>query len=294
MSIPINSQCIQCLLDRNIRTAKALGGDDATLTAFTTELMGLIIDAPAAAPSTWVVPGIAELFTQYSGLGEDRFLEEKQESNRFVMERLAHIRALVENQPDPLYAGLQYAVLGNYIDFSALHGEVSLDTLDELLKQGSDIALDRTVYDRFRADLASGKRLLYLTDNAGEIGFDRICAEQIHKAYPHMEITFCVKGGPANNDATRADAEAVGVPFPVIDNGNRIPGTQLDRCNKETLHAMAESDVILSKGQANVETLWGCGYNIYYAFLVKCQIFIDLFRQKKLTPMLVREKDYTM
>ncbi len=294
MSIPINSRCIQCLLDRNIKTAKALGSDDATLTAFTKELMGLIIDAPADAPSTWVVPGIAELFTRYYGLGEDRFLEEKQESNRFVMERLAHIRALVEDQPDPLYAGLQYAVLGNYIDFSALHGEVSLDTLDKLLKQGSDIALDRTVYDRFRADLASGKRLLYLTDNAGEIGFDRICAEQIQKAYPHMEITFCVKGGPANNDATRADAEAVGIPFPVIDNGNRIPGTQLDRCNKATRRAMEESDVILSKGQANVETLLGCGYNIYYAFLVKCQIFIDLFRQKKLTPMLVREKDYTM
>jgi hypothetical protein len=42
-----------------------------------------------------------------------------------------------------------------------------------------------------------------------------------------------------------------------------------------------------------VETLLdtGHGYNIYYAFLVKCKRFIDRFGKEKLTPMLVREKD---
>lgn len=33
---------------------------------------------------------------------------------------------------------------------------------------------------------------------------------------------------------------------------------------------MDAADVILSKGQGNVETLYGCGYPIFYAFLVKC------------------------
>jgi uncharacterized protein with ATP-grasp and redox domains len=53
---------------------------------------------------------------------------------------------------------------------------------------------------------------------------------------------------------------------------------------------MDSADVILSKGQGNVETLLGCGYNIYYAFLVKCPRFIQRFQKPKLTPMFIRER----
>ena len=40
----------------------------------------------------------------------------------------------------------------------------------------------------------------------------------------------------------------------------------------------------------NVETLLGCGLNVYYAFLIKCRRFIDLFGKEKFTPMLYRER----
>ena len=33
----------------------------------------------------------------------------------------------------------------------------------------------------------------------------------------------------------------------------------------------------------------GHGRNVYYAFLVKCQRFIDRFGKPKLTPMLLRD-----
>ncbi|MBO5323025.1 MAG: DUF89 family protein [Oscillospiraceae bacterium] len=284
MSVPMDSQCYLCHLRRHVGNARALG-DESTATAFAQELMQLYIDAPADAGSPWFGPHLTAMYKKYYGITGDRFLEEKQESNRFVMARMDAIRALVEAQPDPVYAGLQFAVLGNYIDFSALQGEVSFEKLDEMLKTGTSLELDRENYRRFCADLETGKTLLYVTDNAGEIGFDRICAEQIQKKYPHIAITFCVRGGPANNDALREDAEAVGIPFPVIDNGTCIAGTQLDMVSQETLTALRESDVVLSKGQANVETMLGCGYNIYYAFLIKCQRFITLFDKPKLTPM---------
>jgi len=144
-------------------------------------------------------------------------------------------------------------------------------------------------FEQFRQELAKGKKLLYLTDNAGEIGFDRLFAERIKAEYPQLEIIVCVRGGPAQNDAMRIDAERVGMPFPVIDNGNSVPGTMLARLSKEAKTAMDEADVILSKGQANVETLYGNGYNVYYAFLIKCGRFEKLFGKKMLTPMFVRE-----
>ena len=181
--------------------------------------------------------------------------------------------------------------MGNYIDFSALYGEVSFEKLEDMLEKALTMDLNRKAYEKLCADLEAGKKLLYLTDNAGEIGFDRICAEQIARRYPHVQITFCVRGGITLNDATRADAEAVGIPFPVIDNGNDVAGTVLELLGEEAKHAMDTADVIIAKGQANAETLLDSGYNIYYAFLVKCIRFEERFGRPKLTPMLVRERE---
>ena len=48
--------------------------------------------------------------------------------------------------------------------------------------------------------------------------------------------------------------------------------------------------MILAKGMANVETMFGCGLNVYYAFLVKCVRFEALFQKPHMTPMLVAEQ----
>ena len=240
-------------------------------------------------PSTWFTPRIAELLHRRYGLEIDRFRQEKLDSNNLVLGHMPQIRQRVRAAENPVLAGLQFAILGNYLDFSALQGQVSFEKFTGMLDSAADMRFDMDVFHRFCQDLETGKRLLYLTDNAGEIGFDRIFAEAIAEAYPHLEITFCVRGGPTLNDATREDALAVGVPFPVIDNGNLVPGTQLDLLSPEADSALKNADVILAKGMANVETMYGCGYNIYYAFLVKCQRFVNLFQKPLMTPMLVRE-----
>jgi uncharacterized protein with ATP-grasp and redox domains len=91
------------------------------------------------------------------------------------------------------------------------------------------------------------------------------------------------------NDATREDAQIVEIPFRVIDNGNLVSGTELSLLSSEAKQAMEEADVILSKGMANTETLYGCGYPIYYAFLVKCVHFEQVFGKPLMTPMLVKD-----
>lgn len=286
----MNTQCYLCYLQRNVELARSLG-DEKTATAFTKDLMALYLSAPEGVSAPWFGPAVNELLKKYYHIDEDRFRKEKEDSNRFVLERMPQIRALAEAAPDPVYAALQYAILGNYIDFAALRGEVSFDKLEEMLRKARELSLDQRVYCQFCKDLAAGTRFLLLTDNAGEIGFDRILAEELKKKYPHLQITFCVRGGPAQNDATREDADAVGIPFPVIDNGTAIAGTQLDLLGEDALRAITTADVILSKGQGNAETLLGCGYNIYYAFLVKCPRFVQMFGKEKMTPMLIREKD---
>ena len=290
MSIAMDSYCIQCTLRRNIELVRTLGSEEKT-TAFVRALMDLILRTPADASSPSLGPGISDLLHDMYGIPLDRFREEKEQSNRFVLERLPAIRARVENRADPILAGLQFAILGNYLDFSALQGQVDFGKLDEMLDSALEMELDKTAYRAFHRDLEKGKRLLYLTDNAGEIGFDRILAEEIQKAYPNLSITFCVRGAVTVNDATREDARAVGLPFPVIDNGNRVGGTDLNLLSDEARQALKEADVILAKGMGNTETMLGCGYNVYYAFLIKCPRFVERFDRPMLTPMFLREID---
>ena len=289
MGVRIDTRCLLCHFQKNLDIAKGLGTDEQAM-AFAKGLMKAYIDAPEHVSSTWFGPATNDLFHEIYGLDRDRFRQEKLESNAFVLSRMEQLRQTAFSAPDPVYAGLQLAILGNYIDFSALHGEVSFEKLDEMLLKALEMELDREAYASLCRDLEKGRTLLYLTDNAGEIGFDRILAEAIHGKYPHIAITFCVRGGPALNDATREDAEAVGIPFPVIDNGNLVAGTQLELLSPEAKEALDTADVIIAKGQANAETLLDSGYNIYYAFLVKSVRFIERFQKPKLTPMLVKER----
>ena len=289
MSIPMDTYCMQCYLRRNIDLARTLGSE-AEAADFARDIMRLLLDAPKDAPSPYLGPEVADLLLARYGLEIDRYRQEKIDSNRFVLAHMEEIRSRVRRAEDPLYAGLQYAILGNYLDFSALQGRVEFGTLEAMLDKGEEMALDKDCFREFCRELETGKELLYLTDNAGEIGFDRIFAEEIARRYPHLTITFCVRGDIAANDATREDAAVVGLSFPVIDNGNRVAGTVPELLGEEARQAMERADVILAKGMGNTETLYGCGKNIYYAFLVKCQRFVTLFQKPLMTPMFLKEK----
>lgn len=288
MSTPMNALCYQCHLKRNTDTARELAGEEAA-TEVTRALMQAYLDAPRHVGSPWFGPTVTELLEKYCGLTGDRFAQEKEESNRFVMERLEDIRGRIVNSPRPLFTAVQMAILGNYIDFSALKGQVSFETMERLLQEAESLPLDEAVFSALCTDLQKAKNLLYITDNAGEIGFDRLLGEEIQRAYPQLQIAFCVRGGPASNDATREDAAAVKLPFPVIDNGSCIAGMQPELLGEDAARALEQADVIISKGQANVEGLLGCGKNIYYLFLIKCIRFEQLFQKPKFTPMLVKE-----
>ena len=288
MSLPVTAECLVCHFNRTMKKAIAQGDEKKAL-AFARDLMRLYETAPDDVSSPWFNPKVSELFSRHFGLEEEQYLKEKELSNRFVMDRFDTVLQIAESAEDPVLAGLQLAILCNYMDFAALQDQVSFEKLEQMLRDALNMQLDMEVYRALRDDLQKGKKLLYLTDNAGEIGMDRIFAQQIHKAYPHLSITFCVRGGLTVNDATREDAAFVGIPFPVIDNGNLVSGTQLDMLSREAKEAMDTADVIISKGMANTETLYGSGYPIYYAFLVKCVRFVQEFGKPLMTPMLVRE-----
>ena len=287
----MNLDCVACVLRRNLQEA-GKHGDEKSRMAFAQALMRLLLSMGEETSSPMIGAETAKLYQTYFGMAPDRFREEKAFSNRFVLERLDAAEAAIRQAEDPVLRGLQYAILGNYIDFSALWGKVDFSQLDELLARAGEVRVDPEEYGRFLADLAGAKRLVYLTDNAGEVCFDRLLGEALARQYPELEVIFCVRGAPVLNDATREDAKTAGLTqrFRVIDNGTAIAGTVLDRVGPEAREALRTADLILSKGQGNVETLEGCGLNVYYAFLTKCVRFTKRFGVPELTVMFCNER----
>ncbi len=290
MSIGLTTVCLSCHFNKNVQKARAMG-DEQTATAFAKDLMRLYLAAPDYASSPYFSDGVEELYRKHYGLTADRFAEEKRESNVFALSQLPRVERIVDAQADPVLAALKFAIQGNYIDYSALGNEVSMEVLAGMLDEALAMELPMDTYERMCRDLRHAKTLLVLTDNAGEIAFDRILGEKLQEQYPGLAITFCVRGGNVLNDATREDAAMVGIPFPVIDSGTPTAGTVPERLGETAKAAFESADVILSKGMGNTETLYGCGKNVYYAFLIKCQWFMQLFDKPKFTPMLVRELD---
>ena len=290
MSIPMNWMCIRCHLNRTLALAQPLGNDEQ-LTTLTKRLLQMYLDTPEGNSSPSLGPATNQLLQEIYGIPADRLKQEKADSNRFVMERLDSIHSRIAQADDPVFAALQFSVLGNYLDFAALQGQVSFDTLETMLDEATQMVLDQATYQQFTDDLRRTNQLLILTDNAGEIVFDMVLAQYIRQTYPHLKITFCVRGGPTHNDATMEDASAIGLPFHTIHNGNTVGGTELSLLSKEAGNAMDTAGVILAKGMGNTETLAGCGYNIYYAFLVKCQRFVQYFHKPMMTPLFLSERN---
>ena len=100
-----------------------------------------------------------------------------------------------------------------------------------------------------------------------------------------------VRGACVANDASMEDAVQVGLPDEarVIGNGTRIAGTSLNRISREAKELIERADLIIAKGQGNYETLSGCGLNVYYLFLCKCDYFVKRFEGEYLQHMFIKE-----
>lgn len=160
-----------------------------------------------------------------------------------------------------------------------------------LFRNGGD-QLDEAEYAQLCRDLSGASRLLYVTDNCGEIVLDKLAIKELKERYPKLHITVMVRGEDAINDATMEDAKMVGVTeeVPVITNNSSIQGVIYQKLTDEGKQALDTADIILAKGQGNFESLYGCGKNIYYLFLCKCELFSKRFGVERFHGMLVNEK----
>jgi uncharacterized protein with ATP-grasp and redox domains len=263
-------------------------GDESERVPFLKKVCATIGEADLEMSSPPVSAELMGIIAQRAGQ-EDLFAEEKHVFNQVILKMEDNIKAHIAVANDKLCRALQYAMTGNYIDFGLVTA-VSTEKLDELIEAAPDMDLG-PVLDRFRKDIEGARTLVYVLDNCGEVVFDKICMETIKTLYPSLHITALVRGMPTYNDVTAADAHEVGLDavVPVMGNGDNIPGTMLTRISDEARTLLENADVIVSKGMGNYETLQGCGLNIYFMLLCKCDRFIREFQKPRYASIFVEE-----
>ncbi|HBQ73772.1 MAG TPA: hypothetical protein DD755_03480, partial [Erysipelotrichaceae bacterium] len=107
--------------------------------------------------------------------------------------------------------------------------------------------------------------VLYLCDNCGEIVLDKLLILQLQKHFPHLQITVMVRGGEVLNDATMRDVRQIHLDEVCPCTSSQVPlaGCDLRHIGEDARALLASSDMIIAKGQANFESLYGCGLPIY-------------------------------
>ncbi|MEG0775385.1 ARMT1-like domain-containing protein [Clostridium sp.] len=184
-----------------------------------------------------------------------------------IYERITKEKWL-DKAEDSFDMACRLAIAGNIIDFSV---GLKLEPAD-ILKSVED-SIKHNIFGTgttaLKEAVEKSNKIMYIADNSGEIIFDKFLLEKL----PLHKVTFVVKGGPIVNDATMADAISAGIVnlVKVIDNGHSSQGTILKHCSRAFVREFNEADLIISKGQANFETLSDIKDKaIFYLLRAKC------------------------
>lgn len=200
----------------------------------------------------------------------DPYYKEKQQSNHIALKLYGEWKPKVLVSCDPFNLALRLAIAGNIMDYGASQVFDVHKTIKKVLN--TDFAIDHS--NLLKQRIKGAKHILYLGDNAGEIVFDKLFIETIM----HPNVVFAVKDAPVLNDVTFQDAEEVGMydVADVISNGYDASSTLLEKCSKEFLDVYNSADLIISKGQGNLEGLIDeKDPRIFFLFMVKCDVIAE-------------------
>jgi uncharacterized protein with ATP-grasp and redox domains len=277
--------CIPCLIRQSLDAARLISRDPAVHEQIIRDVLRwdgeMDLDQSPPAMSQRIHRRLREI----TG-ADDPYRDAKDRLNRVAMELIPELRSEIKSASDPLLMAARLAIAGNRIDMG-----IFANITEEDVHQAVNQAFKEPFFgemDEFRLAVEKAQSILYLADNAGEIAFDRLLVEQILP----KRVTFVVRGAPVINDATFADAQAVGLDriVHVIDNGSDAPGTILQDCRQEFRSHFEHADLIIAKGQGNFETLSHEPGNLFFLFKVKCPLVADTVHQPLGTQMLVQSK----
>lgn len=260
-------ECVPCLARQAAEAAAICTEDNARRTEILRRALRLLAEADLRKSPPALAQQLHRMLREETG-NADPYRGIRDEMNRIALEEMPRWRRMLRKADDPLDMVVRLSAAGNLLDSAAKSGahHENLPKLFSTLKRRPLVGDPHLLFRLAR----QATRILLLTDNAGEIVFDRLLVE----ALPPGKVTAAVRGKPVLNDALREDAEVAGLArlAPIISNGSDAPGTLLGECSREFCEHFEKADLIISKGQGNYESLTNVRAPVFFIFTVKCPL----------------------
>ena len=264
-------RCVPCILNRVVYESQLVIKDQNKLE----EVMKNVVKKMAELYGSNL--SSAEIATQIHGLtykligNNDPYKELKERSNQIALKLVPKVEEFINKSKNRLEAAMLAAIAGNSIDFGISGSASSPEELerkfDSLIKEG----FGYNDFEKLKKYL--GKKIVYFTDNCGEIVFDKIVCRELKKIGSH--ITLVPKKYPILTDATYEDVKKLGfeeVVDEIITTGGFAVGIDFKKMSEKLKNRIMEADLIIAKGMANYEALSETHYRpIAYLLRVKCK-----------------------
>ncbi|MBR1367962.1 hypothetical protein RJ53_00015 [Methanocalculus chunghsingensis] len=245
----ITDDCRDCLLSR-VRFEASLCTDDPDRIDEAVDSAKILLeerwndDVPAP-----VIAGAVHRCCYKSVGSTDPYRALKYNDTKTAREVLVKVRPYITDFKSAIIA----ATIGNSIDYGVLGHTIAEDYTGFFRREFED-----GLYHDDSDEIAErARRVVYLTDNTGEILFDKLLIEELKNLGAH--VTVAVKEAPMLNDATLDEARDAGIEE-VADHltttgGGAELGINLNCIPVDLQQALQRATLIISKGLANYESL---------------------------------------
>ncbi len=264
--------CLPCICRQTLESARMVTGDENIQKDIMKKYAQLIpgaVEKDISAPK--LSADIQAYIKKVSGV-DDPYKKVKENNLIKAAEILNVVKKEIKNAEDPFLAALLMAAMGNSIDAGvSLNVEIE-ENIERALKHSFKVS----DYNMFLDDIDKAEAILFIADNTGEALFDKLLLQKL-KNYD-LNITYAVREVPILNDITKKEALEIGIDkyADIISSGSKAPGMLMQTANSEFLAAYNKADIVLSKGQGNLEGLYQEEEEIYYLLKAKCELIAKI------------------
>ena len=267
--------CIPCTAKMALEPGRTLTQDISQLRVLLGKILALTpmkggrwgLTAPDLVEEVWSV------ICEFAG-NNDPLKDIKTDQNRKALELAPYVRKTVAQSDDSFLEAVKFAITGNQLD-------VMLDTKTGVKKEGEpDAAMSNESINNtneLKKRIKETHKIIYFTDNSGEVILDRILMEQIIRI-SSAELIVVSRTLPILNDVTASEAKLLGLGevAKIMKNGIQEPlaGTTLSKASKEIRDLVSEANVIIAKGVGNLDTMTeeeGFQGKTFFLFHGKCR-----------------------
>lgn len=258
----IKNICIPCALDFAFRTLKFAGfeDDEKIMKQIIKEIFFIDYNLTPAHLGTIISRKIKKL----TGI-DDIYKKEKKKQNEKGKKIYQTLKKIKKDSKNPIVDSIKISCVGNSIDLGAT-GVIRFDF--EKIKNELEFNLDKKKLKEFIEKLKKARSVLFISDNAGEILFDKIFLEEIK----NKKLYVSVKSKPIINDITIKEIDETGIQdfAEIIETGTDSLGVMMNEVTERFKKIFFLVDMVIAKGHANFETLVDNKREVFFMLKAKC------------------------